>query len=334
MNRVDSLVSIIIPCYNAERWVAETLESCLAQTYRPLEIIVVDDGSTDDSLAIIERYAQQHADIIQYETGPNRGGCTARNRGFARSRGEYVMFLDADDLIAPETIAALVDALHEQDFAVSACPWYWLRLQQNEWITAVGHSAYGQPPDGDYLKGVLTGWDIPPCALLWHRSVIDALVGWDETLHARQDTDLMLRALLSGVRLARTGSGSAYYRKHSSNSVSEILNDATLRSRIRFMEKAEALMRERGILEQYALPLGQAYHRIAIQSFGVDAMLGQECVTHAERLAGKQSITGTWLHKLLCRMIGVQRKEQLARALASVGIANRMRKDFTRQRLS
>ncbi len=73
MNRVDSLVSIVIPCYNAERWVAETLESCLAQTYRPLEIIVIDDGSTDDSLAIIKRYAQQHADIIQYETGPNRG---------------------------------------------------------------------------------------------------------------------------------------------------------------------------------------------------------------------------------------------------------------------
>lgn len=324
----NHLVSIIIPCYNAERWVAETLESCLAQTYRPLEIIVVDDGSTDGSLSIIEQYAQQHPDMIQYETGPNRGGCAARNRGFAHSNGEYVMFLDADDLIAPETIAALVERLEQPGLVVAACPWHWLRYQQGEWITALGHSAYGQPPEGDYLKGALTGWYFPPCALLWHRSVIEGLGGWDETLYANQDGDLMLRALQHGAHIARTDHGLAYYRRYSSESVSQKMSVIALHSRIRVLQKTEEQMRKQGTLEQYAVPLGQAYHGLAIQGFALSNKLGQTCVAHANRLAGRQSITGTRLHKLLCLTIGLQRKEQLARFLARIGIANRMRKSF------
>src|SRR3954451_21632885 len=93
----NRLVSIIIPCYNAERWLNESIDSCLRQTYRPLEIVVVDDGSTDKSLQILMSYGSR----IKYVTGPNRGGNHARNTGFALTKGEYVQFLDADDYILP-----------------------------------------------------------------------------------------------------------------------------------------------------------------------------------------------------------------------------------------
>ena len=86
MGDVKPLVSIIIPCYNAECWVSDALDSCIAQTYRPLEIIIIDDGSTDGSLMVIQRYAEQHPNLIRYETWPNRGGGAARNRGFALSK--------------------------------------------------------------------------------------------------------------------------------------------------------------------------------------------------------------------------------------------------------
>lgn len=94
------MVSVIIPCYNAERWVAEAIQSCLDQTYSPIEVIVIDDGATDRSLEVIKSFGQR----IRWETGPNRGGNCARNRGLALSKGQYVQFLDADDYLLPEKL--------------------------------------------------------------------------------------------------------------------------------------------------------------------------------------------------------------------------------------
>src|SRR6202011_1477360 len=93
-------VSILIPCYNAERWVAQAIESALRQTWPEKEIIVVDDGSTDGSLAIIESFG----DRIRWETGPNRGGNVARNRLLELAHGEWLQYLDADDYLLPMKI--------------------------------------------------------------------------------------------------------------------------------------------------------------------------------------------------------------------------------------
>ncbi len=103
----NQLVSIIIPCYNAERWLNEAIDSCLAQTYRPIEIIVIDDGYTDGSLEIIKSYG----DRITYKTGPNKGGNHARNLGFSLCKGSYIQFLDADDYIRPTKLERQVQYL-------------------------------------------------------------------------------------------------------------------------------------------------------------------------------------------------------------------------------
>ena len=86
-------VSILIPCYNAEKWIAQCIESALNQTYANKEVIVVDDGSTDGSLDIIKNFG----DKIRWETSPNRGGNAARNRLLELSSGEWLQSLDADD---------------------------------------------------------------------------------------------------------------------------------------------------------------------------------------------------------------------------------------------
>src|SRR3984957_14870258 len=103
------LVSILIPCYNAERWVAQAIESALRQTWPEKEIIVVDDGSTDASLAIIQSFG----DRIRWETGPNRGGNVARNRLLDLARGEWLQYLDADDYLLPLKIERQVGFLRE-----------------------------------------------------------------------------------------------------------------------------------------------------------------------------------------------------------------------------
>jgi glycosyltransferase involved in cell wall biosynthesis len=92
------LVSIVMPCFNNEAYVAEAIDSALGQTYDNIEVIVIDDGSTDGSLDIIRSYG----DRITWRTGPNEGACAARNKGLALARGEFIKFLDADDILLPE----------------------------------------------------------------------------------------------------------------------------------------------------------------------------------------------------------------------------------------
>lgn len=98
---MEPLVSILIPCYNAEKWLAETLESALAQTWDNIEIIVVDDGSTDKSLAVAKQFEPDGVKVISQA---NKGASAARNRAFQESQGDFIQYLDADDLLVPDKI--------------------------------------------------------------------------------------------------------------------------------------------------------------------------------------------------------------------------------------
>lgn len=107
---MNPLVSVVIPAYNASGFIAETLESVVGQTYRPLEIIVVDDGSKDGTPEVVERFADQGVRLIRQE---NAGPSAARNRGIETSTGTYIAFLDADDLWLPEKIARQVEVMEQ-----------------------------------------------------------------------------------------------------------------------------------------------------------------------------------------------------------------------------
>ena len=106
---MSPLVSILIPCFNAEHLVGQAIESALAQTWPHKEVIVVDDGSTDASLEVIRRFGGR----IRWESGPNRGGNIARNRLLELSSGEWLQYLDADDYLRSDKIRKQVEFLHE-----------------------------------------------------------------------------------------------------------------------------------------------------------------------------------------------------------------------------
>src|SRR6476660_3095578 len=101
------LVSVVVPCYNAERFLAETLQSAFIQTYPEIEVIVLDDGSTDGTADLIRSYG----DRVRAEFGPNRGASAARNRGTALALGEFIQYLDCDDLLTPDALERRVDVL-------------------------------------------------------------------------------------------------------------------------------------------------------------------------------------------------------------------------------
>jgi glycosyltransferase involved in cell wall biosynthesis len=109
MNQAERLISVIIPVYNGEHYLTETLDSVLAQTYRPIEIIVVDDGSTDHTATIVQSYT----DPVRYVGTMHNGTGAARNLGVENSSGEFIAFIDADDLWTPDKLAQQILALDQ-----------------------------------------------------------------------------------------------------------------------------------------------------------------------------------------------------------------------------
>src|SRR6201997_4866325 len=106
------LVSILIPAYNAEEWIADTVQSAIGQTWARKEIIVVDDGSRDRTAEVARRFASKEIAVVSVE---NQGAAAARNHALRLSQGDYIQWLDADDLLAPEKIAHQLGAVREGD---------------------------------------------------------------------------------------------------------------------------------------------------------------------------------------------------------------------------
>src|SRR5205823_11683959 len=104
------LISILIPAYNAEAWIGDTIRSALAQTWPRKEIVVVDDGSTDQTLQVARQFASRDVFVVTQE---NQGAAAARNKAFELCQGDYIQWLDADDLVSPDKVAKQMAAAEQ-----------------------------------------------------------------------------------------------------------------------------------------------------------------------------------------------------------------------------
>lgn len=208
------LVSIVIPCYNAAPWLPAALGSALAQTHRPLEIIAVDDGSTDDTPAILADYAARHPATLRVLTQPNRGQCAAANAGLAVSKGHYIKFFDADDLLSPDAVAVQLAALAGKPRHLAYCAWG--RFHANPAETHFTPHPGWHDSDSP-LDWLCETWaDTEPmyqCALwLIPRSLLDQAGGWDERLSLINDFEFFTRLVLSSEGIVHTPAAKLYYR--------------------------------------------------------------------------------------------------------------------------
>jgi glycosyltransferase involved in cell wall biosynthesis len=203
-------VSVIIPAYNAALYVRQAIESVLAQTYPDYEIIVVDDGSTDDTPVI----AQQFGSAIRYIRQTNLGLSAARNTGIRNAQTAVIALLDADDLWEPEFLEVMLSLLAKHPQAAGVyCGFQYINAQGN----VVGKpSLRVVSPEKFYYTQVYLGNWLAPCAVLFHRRLAEQVGLFDEALKALEDKDLWIRlsALhpFVGLPLALVR-----YRRHDSN---------------------------------------------------------------------------------------------------------------------
>ncbi|HWJ23787.1 MAG TPA: glycosyltransferase [Gemmatimonadaceae bacterium] len=324
------LVSVVTPCRDAAPWVAETIRSVLAQRHPAVEHIVVDDASRDGSWEAIAAFGDR---VRAVRLDRNVGGGAARNHGASLARGTYVMFLDADDVLAPDALASLVAALRAGGGDLAACRWSRLRAdRRGRWSAVSPHVPQPRAGGANLLRAWLEGAWIPPCALLWRRASYDRTGGWDERLAANQDGDLVLRALLLGQRLVVAEGGHAFYRAHDGPSVGTDHADVRkLASRLAVLEKVEGLLAASGGLDESRRSLGVAYQRLALFAFPTDRAFARRCLEHGERLAGRRAVVSrTRAGRLACRVLGLERKERLAAWFAARGLATRVRRRASR----
>lgn len=249
------LVSVIIPCFNAQKWLAEAIDSCLGQTYPNIEIIVIDDGSNDNCLEILKSYG----DKIIWESRPNCGGSAARNRGFALAKGEYIQFLDADDYILPEKIDKQVRFLEETGADVVYGDWQYQSHLPDGTIRLEEIAVCG--PKDDFLESLLANdrWS-NSAPLLFKRAVVERCPGWDESLLAAQDRDFMLSVAMMGAKFVYQPGCYAIYRQYGKVTVSTANRLRWLESHCLVMEKAERQLAQLGKYStQYRKALAKAH---------------------------------------------------------------------------
>lgn len=194
MNFRCPLVSICIPCYNQESTIGEAIDSALAQTYPNVEVIVINDGSTDGSSEVIRSYS----DRIQTETTPNQGAPRARNRALEISRGTFINFLDGDDLLEPEKISRQLPPLLDDKADLVLCKGYIF----GDGKPLRPKKAPLPPPDGmdPFLYALKFGFST--CGPLHRRTLLERVGGFRPDLKRGQETELHLRLTAAGARLA------------------------------------------------------------------------------------------------------------------------------------
>lgn len=323
----EPLVSIIIPCYNAEKYVGEAIQSALDQTYPHKEVIVIDDGSTDGSLEVIRSFG----DRVRWETGPNRGACAARNRGLKIARGEFIQFLDADDLLHTTKLQKQVAEFDHTGADMVIC--------YGEVIPATDVFAdtykrpyYGQDPLLWFAEASLA-----TPAPVHRRTNLERVGGFREDCPSGQERDLHMRLAAQGLTLHQLPELLFTVRRTansvSSNPVQTLLQHLrTVNDCVRILEERKMLSAERA--RALASLLARDARALARKSRYADAHRYLARAREIHPSAGIPFAYRPWERALL-RLTGVGMTETVSTKVRHLkhrimGVAHRLRMCRTR----
>ena len=226
---MNPLVSVIVPMYNAAPYITETLESIVASTYRPLEIVVVNDGSKDESLSIAETFAKAHPEVRVFDQA-NAGVSAARNHAIREAKGTYILPVDADDTISPNYIAHAVEAMQDDVRAVG-CRAMFFGARQGEWKLP------------KYSPELLARKNMIPISTLFRKADWQRVGGFCEEEIYREDWSFWLSMMELGGRYICLDEIGLYYRvlpvsrRSKAKAQKRVIVDAINRLHPAYMEK-------------------------------------------------------------------------------------------------
>jgi len=318
-----ALISIVIPAWNALRWLPETLESVMGQEGVRLEVVLVDDGSTDGTGDYVAQVWPQ-VRLIQTE---NRGVSHARNLGTAAAHGDFVKYLDADDVLLPGTLARQA-ALLVANPGSDAVYGNWQRLDEQ----ADGRFAPGEiirrsieEVDADPELAFFATFWCPTGAYLYQRVFLEKILPWKEWLPVIQDARFAWDAAAAGARWVHDEEIAVLYRQHRADSVST-------RSRVAFLR--DCLANTVSIHQAWSRPMHlekasvkrarivEAVASLARQAAPLDEQLFHECVCLLDGLCPGYHPPGPRWLALCARLIGY------AQAAKFAGLGDRLRQQF------
>jgi glycosyltransferase involved in cell wall biosynthesis len=233
----SALVSVIIPTYNREGYLQETVQSVISQTYRPIECIIVDDGSTDDTKALINKITRQvDAQFsIKYIYQVNAGSQVARNTGTRASTGEFIQYLDSDDLLYPQKIQKQVAFLKNNvDCDAVFGDWEKGPPENKEFIEA--------RESDDMICQLLTERVIHTLAFLYRRAIVYKIGEWDVIIKRNQEIDFEVRGLLEGAVYRYQPQNCGLWRIHNEDRIG---NSTGSKEILHFFKKWEKLLEKR-----------------------------------------------------------------------------------------
>ncbi len=221
------LVSILIPAYNAEKWIRETIESAISQTWTKKEIIIVDDGSTDNSLQIAKKYESKLVKVISQE---NKGAAVARNKAFESAQGDYIQWLDADDLLAPDKIEKQLREIDSAGNSRILLTGSWARFYyRHRNVKFIPDNLWRDldPVEWLMIKFNKSVW-MNPAVWLVSRKLTELAGPWDVRTAPDDDGEYICRVIVASEKVKFVSEARSYYRQSNAWSLSRKVSDKAL----------------------------------------------------------------------------------------------------------
>lgn len=240
----NPLVSIVIPVYNAAAFVEETIKSTLGQTYKHIELILVDDGSKDNSYDIIKKYETSNVKVVKQE---NKGASAARNHGISLSAGQFIQYLDADDFLHPQKIERQLSTL--QKFTSShLIGGTWQRFVDNlDKKFGEVHPLQQQVEDVHCFNNIQWLIDRPmmiPNTWLVSRKLVDLAGPWNEEISLNDDGEYFYRVIAASAGVVIDRKAETYYRSFNSNSLSSTWSRKAMISWIKSIQSYKRILQD------------------------------------------------------------------------------------------
>lgn len=318
-------VSVLIPCFNAERWLAEAVESALMQSWPAVQVVVVDDGSTDGSVEVARSYESHGVRLL---TQNRRGAGAARNRALATATGDFIQYLDADDLLSQDKIEEQMRVLQRSRprmLAVSATIHF---RDGGDPQGGIAHNGWPMVDAADPVEWLIRLWGgdgvggmVHPGAWLTPRAVAEAAGPWDELPSPDDDGEYFARVVLASAGIRRSAAGYSYYRKHPSG---ECLSGA---SSLQYQEGALRSLdyKARHLLGRTSSTrarraLARQYEARAVLAYPDFPGLSEHALDRARELGGRGDFPrfGSYLGRLVSASLGWKAARRLQRVAHAI----------------